>query len=217
MKTLLLAMMMSIGITCVAGENCPALEPEFTIQIPEHVERTFDMKHHQSGLEFTLYLSEEAEDGQYIAAIMQVPMSEISDECDKDCSPMLASMLQGCGMLETLDLKEFGISMDMQEAPSLLTGIESYRLRGVFQDEDEDGESPLNIDIHAFYLNDSLVAIMTGFIAEEMENQLDDFTNEVIQTVCFAECHEEHEECELSLEQEAPCEVVSDCDCTEEA
>lgn len=182
MKTFLLLLVLSIH--AFGNHLYRDEEIDLVIQVPDNLIQTWNISNNQNGLSITVFNTDDENDEAHVLVVAKFPMQEIYEDEVVDILPLLFEQFyQDFSNNESSYLLE-EVSCHIEKLMPLSPEFsDRYRVHFCIQEVEE----VIRMDLHLFVRNGQSCALVTGGLESIISDNLDDFSEEVIQNTRFIE------------------------------
>lgn len=186
MKAFFLAMVLCIGAFANESNLFQDADIDLVIQVPEELKRTWNISNSQTGFTMTVFNTDEGDEEVNVMAVGKIPLRFVSGEEVIDFLPVL--------------LDELYNNFTSQECSYILDEVDCYiqKFAPIASEADfthryrihlylEEIEETIRMDIHLFFRNNHSCFIMTGGLDCNVSDDLDDFSEKILNNVSFVE------------------------------
>ncbi len=187
MKALFLSMMMCLGTFCFANEVSIYRDEDtgLVMEIPQGFKRTWNLSNSETGLEVTVFNTDEFEDTISVIGIGKLPAIAFDlNNLEPFIALLKGELYSNFSEEERKEIEE-EIVVNLEELrPFLDDSYQSRRLR--LEIHVNEVNEDFQMDIHVFAKNDHACAVVTGIFPTE-DDQLENFSKDVFENVRFIE------------------------------
>lgn len=184
MKVIFLSMLLCIGAFAHNTSDFQDKDIDLLIQVPVNLKRTWNVSNSQTGFTITVFNTDEEDEDDYIMAVGKIPLTSLSGEDFEDFIPVLMEELYNNFSSKECSYILDEVCCNVEKFEPLNTDADfSHRFRIHLYLEEL--EETVRMDIYLFQKNNHSCFIMTGGLNCNAPDDLDDFSEKVLNNVSF--------------------------------